>query len=178
MKSPTVLAGLVVLAVLACCALVAPLGIQPDVGLGLVGLGLGMSFLMADRQARGTRALPAAAASTVYGAAIDLGLGERGDFLANAEFKLSAPAVTTVMAPDTRTFTYSIVHSENSDLSEPTVLVASCIVQTGAGGAGAAADSYTFRAPVDVKRYVGVKIVSGASTANASTVSATLEVLT
>ena len=70
---------------------------------------------------------------------------------------------------------YSISQSDNADLSSPTVLYSSVIVQTGAGGAGAAAATYTCRLPVDVKRYVGVRIVSGASTADASSVSATLE---
>ena len=33
---------------------------------------------------------------------------------ARAEFKLSAPALNATMAPDTRTFTYSIIHSDNA----------------------------------------------------------------
>ncbi len=134
-----------------------------------------MGLALKDTQVKGTRALPSAASTTVDGAAIDLGHSSFGDFVAETEFKLSAPAVNTTMAPDTRTFTYSILHSDNSDLSSPTVLIASCIVQTGAGGAGAAAATYTFRVPVDVKRYIGARVVSGASTADASTVSATLE---
>jgi hypothetical protein len=133
-----------------------------------------MGFGVKDEAVKGTRALPAAASSTVDGAAIDLGHGAKGDFLANAEFKLEAPAVTTTMAPDTRTLTYSIIHSDNADLSAPTVLMPSVIVQTGAGGAGAAAADYTFRPPVDVKRYIGVRIVSGASITDSSARSATL----
>jgi hypothetical protein len=136
-----------------------------------------MGYALKDTQAKGTRALPGAASTTVDGAAIDLGHGSFGDFVAPCEFKLSAPAVTTTMAPDTRTFTYSILHSDNADLSSPTVLLASVIVQTGAAGAGAAAATFTFRPPVDVKRYLGARVVSGASTADASTVSATLEAL-
>lgn len=138
---------------------------------------LGMGFLMKDASLKGTRALPAAASSTVDGAAIDLKHGSYGDFLADCELKLSAPAVNATMAPDTRTFTYSILHSDNSDLSSPSVLYPSVIVQTGAGGVGAAAATYTVRLPVDVKRYVGARVVSGASTADASSVSATLELL-
>lgn len=134
-----------------------------------------MGYALKDVQVKNTRALPAAASSTVDGAAIDLGHGANGDFVAPAEFKLTAPAVNTTMAPDTRTFTYSIIHSDNADLSSPSVLIASIIVQTGAGGAGAATANATFRPPVDVKRYLGVRIVSGASTADASAVSATLE---
>jgi hypothetical protein len=134
-----------------------------------------MSLALKDTQFKNTRALPAAASATVDGAALDLGHGSLGDFLAQAEFKLSAPAVNATMAPDTRTFTYSIIHSDNADLSSPSVLYSSVITQTGAGGAGAAAATYTFRVPVDVKRYLGTRVVSGASTADASSVAATLE---
>jgi hypothetical protein len=136
-----------------------------------------MSYALKDAQVKNTRALPAAASATVDGAALDLGHGSFGDFVANAEFKLSAPAVNATMAPDTRTFTYSIIHSDNADLSSTTVLYPSVIVQTGAGGVGAAATSHTCRLPVDVKRYVGARIVSGASTGDASSVAATLEAL-
>ena len=95
-----------------------------------------MSLALKDAQIRNTRALPASASATVDGAALDLGHGSFGDFVAQAEFKLSAPAVNATMAPDTRTFTYSIIHSDNADLSSPLVLYSSVIVQTGAGGAG------------------------------------------
>ena len=105
----------------------------------------------------------------------DLGHGALGDFVAQTEFKVSAPAVNTTMVTDTRTMTYSIIHSDNSDLSSPSVLISSIITQTGAGGAGAAAASATFRVPLDMKRYLGVRIVSGISTTDSSAVSATLE---
>lgn len=132
-----------------------------------------MGFQVKDDAVKNTRALPAAASSTVDGAAIDLGHGSKGDFLANSEFKLEAPAVTVGMLPNTKTFTYSIIHSDNADLSAPTVLMPSVIVQTGAAGAGAAAADYTCRLPVDVKRYVGVRITSSDSTTDASARSAT-----
>lgn len=136
-----------------------------------------MGFGLKDTQLKNTRALPAAASSTVDGGAIDLGHGSKGDFVAQAELKISAPAVTTTMAPDTRTFTYSVIHSDNADLSSPSVLYSSVITQTGAGAAGAEATDVTVRLPVDVKRYVGVRVVSGASTTDASAVSATTELL-
>jgi hypothetical protein len=136
-----------------------------------------MGYALKDTQVKNTRALPAAASATVDGAAIDLGHGTYGDFVAPCELKVSAPAVNTTMAPDTRTFTYSVIHSDNSDLSSPTVLYSAVITQTGAGGAGAAATTATVRAPVDVKRYVGLRIVSSASTGDASSVAATLEAL-
>ena len=134
-----------------------------------------MGLALKDALVKGTRALPSAASTTVDGAAIDLGHGSFGDYVAPSEFKLTAPALTTTMAPDTRTMTYSVIHSDNADLSSPTVLYASFLTQTGAGGVGAAAASATFRVPVDVKRYLGLRIVSGVSIADSSTVSATLE---
>src|SRR5262245_20059918 len=109
-----------------------------------------MGFALKDVQLKNTRALPSAAAPTVDGAAIDLGHGASGDLVANAELKISAPAVNTTMAPDTRTFTYSVIHSDNADLSSPAIINSACIVQTGAAGAGAAATSITMRLPVDV----------------------------
>lgn len=136
-----------------------------------------MGFGLKDAQLKNTRALPAAASSTVDGAAIDLEHGSQGDFLANAELKVTAPAVTTTMVPDTRTMTYSVIHSDNANLSSPSVLYSSVIVQTGAGSAGAAETSVTVPLPVDVKRYVGVRIASGASTTDSSAVSATAELL-
>lgn len=158
------------------CALLAPS--TAEAGAWLAFGALGMGFLNTDLQLTKTRALPASASATVDGAAIDLGHGAFGDFLADAELKLSAPATNATMTPDTRTMTYSIIHSDNSDLSAPSVLYSSVLVQTGAGGAGAAAATVTVRLPVDVKRYVGVRIVSGASTADASAVAATLQLLT
>lgn len=136
-----------------------------------------MGYEVKDASVKATGALPAAASSTVDVCAIDLKHSSRGDFLANCEAKVSAPAVNTTMAPDTRTFTYSVIHSDNANLSSPTVLYSGVITQTGAASAGAAAATATVRLPVDVKRYVGVRIVSGASTTDASAVSATLQLL-
>jgi hypothetical protein len=136
-----------------------------------------MGYGVKDEQLKNTRALPSAASTTVNGAAIDLGHSSKGDVVAPFDVKISAPAVNTTMAPDTRTFTYSLIQSDNADLSAPDVINSACIVQTGAGGAGAAAATFTTRVPVDAKRYLGVRITSGASTADASTVSATLELL-
>lgn len=136
-----------------------------------------MGLALKDAQLKNTRILPGAASTTVDGAAIDLGHGSFGDCIAPFEVKLSAPAVNTTMAPDTRTFTYSIISSASADLSGPVVVYPSVIVQTGAASAGAAAATATVRLPVDVLRYVGVRVVSGASTTDATAVSATLELL-
>lgn len=138
---------------------------------------LGTGFLLKDAALKGTRALPAAASATVDGGALDLGHEANGDFLANCEVLVSAPAVNATMAPDTRTFTYSVIMSDASNLGTPTVIHSAIITQTGAGGAGAAAATARVRLPVDVKRYIGLRIVSGASTGDASSVSGTIELV-
>lgn len=134
------------------------------------------NFNLKDTLVKVTRALPAAASSSVTSAsAIDLGHGANGNPLFKGELLLSAPAVTTTMAPDTRTLTYDIIHSDNSDLSSPVTIVAAAILQTGAGGVGAAAATFRFKPASNSKRYVGVKVTSGASITDSSAVSATLE---
>jgi hypothetical protein len=119
-----------------------------------------------------SKALPNGA-DTATSPSLDLGpttaWGQRD---ASVEFKLSAPALAVGELPDGETMTYSILTSDNADLSSPTVLMPSVIVQTGAGGAGAAAASYLFRLPSDSQRYLGFKAVnSGAGDASAKSAS-------
>lgn len=134
------------------------------------------NFNLKDANLKVSRALPASASASVTSAtAIDLGHGSNGNPLFSGELLVTAPAVNTTMAPDTRTFTYDLVSSANSDLSSPTTVVAGIIVQTGAGGVGAVGASARYKPASDSKRYYGVKITSGASTTDASAVSATLE---
>ena len=132
-----------------------------------------------------TRALPAAASTAVTSGSIDLGLTAKGELATDSEFELVAPALTTTMAPDTRTMTYALLLSANSDMSSPTIFDASFIVQTGAGGVGAATVTRRFRLPRSPnisgginpasKRYLGFKVTSGASITDSSAVSATLD---
>lgn len=124
-----------------------------------------------------TRALPASTTAVTSASAIDTGkstsLGHQGG---EFEFLLSAPAVTQAQLPDTKTFTYDIIHSDNADLSSPSTLIEDCIVQT--GSTGAAANSYRFRLPSSAKRYIGFKVTpSGSGTGDASAATATLEAL-
>lgn len=138
---------------------------------------MGNSYGVRDAATKLTKALPNGAASTTPSAGIDLQNSSRGDFSADVEFLLSAPALTTGEAPDTRTCTYDIIHSDNADLSSPVTLMPGVIVQTGAGGAGAAAATYRFKAPTNVKRYLGCKATGGTSFGNASGKNMTLEAL-
>jgi len=156
-------------------ALVAPTNTFECATAGM--LMLGMARLQTDAQCRATRALPAAPSTTVDGAAIDLGLSSRGDFLGGAELRISAPALNATILPDTRTMTYSVIHSDNANLSGASVLLSSVINQVGAAGAGADEATVDVALPIDVKRYVGLRITSGASTTDASTKTATAELV-
>ena len=130
-----------------------------------------------DANVKLTRALPASTAAMTTASSIDTGkassLGHQGG---EHEYLLSAPLVTTAQLPDSKTFTYDIIHSDNSDLSSPVTLISALITQTGAGGAGAAAATKKFRLPSDAKRYIGFKVTASASgTGDASAATATLE---
>jgi len=129
-----------------------------------------------DTELKRTKALPNGAASTTCDA-FDLGHGSHGDFLADAELKISAPAVVVGDLANGDTLKYDVIHSDNADLSSSSALIAAAITQTGAGGAGAAAATYVCRLPVDVKRYVGVKCTNSGS-GDASDKSMTVELLT
>lgn len=126
-------------------------------------------------------ALPSAASTTVNSKPIDLQKTRHGNMLTLCEIEVSAPAVSTTMVPDTRTQTYSLITGDaldaNGNIDNATVLQSSVIVQTGADGAGAAATTARVRLSESVKRYVALRIVSGASTTTAAAVKATLDLL-
>lgn len=136
---------------------------------------VGMGFLLKDNQLVVTKALPAGA-SAVTSDAIDLGHGSSGDFLADVEVLISAPALAVGQLADTTTIIYDLIMGDSSDLtSSPTTIIAAAITQTGAGGAGAAAATYQCRLPVDVKRYVGIKATkTGAASAAAASLTVQL----
>lgn len=137
------------------------------------------SYNAKDAALRKSDALPAAASTTKNGTALDLGaaLSQNGTRLAPCELKLSVPAVTTTMVPNTKTITYSIESAVDAAFSAPIALATGCIVQTGAGGAGAAAAEFRMKLPTNCARYVRAKAVSGADVTNSSAVSMTLELL-
>jgi len=124
---------------------------------------------------KSTRALPTGA-SAVTGTAIDMGNPAGNDFLAECELLLSAPALAVGELANASTMTYDIVQSVNSDMSSPTTLLAGVLVQTGAGGVGAAATTKRIALPSNVSRYIAPKATNSAA-ADASAKSVTLEVL-
>lgn len=136
------------------------------------------TFAVRDSSLKSTRALPNGAATVNSATGIDLGhLNTKGGrLLAEIEFLLTYPTVTTSQLADTTTITYSIITSASSDMSSPTVLMPGIAVQTGASSAGATGGTYRFRLPTDCQRYVGLRAVkTGAADASAAT--ATLEML-
>jgi len=125
-----------------------------------------------------SRALPASTSAVTSAAALDLQASARSDFVARVELLLSAPAVTTAQLPDTKLMTYDIIDSVNADLSSPRIIAPGVIVQTGAGGAGAAGATFRWKPPTNARRYYGIRITPSASgTGDASGVSATLQLL-
>lgn len=130
------------------------------------------SFTAQDANFRTTQALPNGAATVNQAAGFDLMNSPTGDFLAECELRVAAPALTTGELADAGTNIYFAIGSTSADLSNPT-LIQEIGRQTGAGGAGAAAAAYRWRAPTNVPRYVGIRITKSAA-GNASAKSATV----
>lgn len=114
-------------------------------------------------------ALPGAASTTVTGAAIDFGADTVKP--ENVEIDVAVPALSDTILPSTRTMTIIV---ETSTTSVFTAVAREIYrkVLTGAG-AGWVATIHRCRLPSDCERYVRLKITSGASTTDASAVSAT-----
>lgn len=168
-------AGLVMAAIVLICAAIGGMPAFWAAG-SLFAFGA-IGFLMKDALKKVTRALPAAASSTVNSTGIDLEEGTRGDFLADCEVLVSAPALNTTILPDTKTMTYSIQHDTDSAFGTAVTIANALITQTGAGGVGAAATTARFRLPTNVKQFIRLQITSGALTTDASATSATMELV-
>lgn len=150
---------------LVCAAFLSPPGWAEPLGLGAVAA---MTFALGDAMFSETRALPNGAA-TVNSTGFNLRSSVTGDFLANCEFLIQAPALTTGQLADTQTMKYSIQHSNASDFSGA-VTEADLITQTGAGGAGSVAAEKRWRPPTNVGSYVRLRVIkSGAGDASAAT---------
>jgi hypothetical protein len=147
---------------------------------------LAMSFSggpnVRDANLKATLALPNAASTTVNQATgFDTEHTTLADMLALLELLFTAPALTTVQLPNAATMTYNLIGSAAANMSAPTILQQNVIVQTGAGGVGAALATARARLPTNFAatglRYIGIQIVSGATATNSSAVSATHEML-
>lgn len=116
-------------------------------------------------------AMPAAAEATVATPAIDLGVGtdHPGRTRAHDSLHLVVPALTATMLPDDTTATYTVEVSEDGETYAP-LYGTDLVVQTGADGAGAAAQIVSVALPRPCPRYVRGAATLGALTTDASAV--------
>lgn len=136
---------------------------------------VGMAFTVRDAQLKQTKALPSGA-SSVYTDGFDLGHGSKGDFLADVELLISAPALAVGQLANGSTMKYSVQHDTDPAFGTAVVLHTDVITQTGAGGVGAAAATQSVRLPVDVNRYVRIRVTNSAA-ADASAAAVTAELM-
>lgn len=116
-------------------------------------------------------ALPAAASTSTSSAAIDLGTDPFKP--ENIELDLALPALSTTIAPDTRTVTVIWETSTVSNFASIDATIFSKVL-TGAGGVGIAAQTgLKCRLPSNCARYVRATVTFGASTTTGAAVNAT-----
>jgi hypothetical protein len=129
-----------------------------------------------DANLKQTKALPNGA-NTIYTDAFDLGAQSgKQACLAQCELLISAPALVVGDLADAATMKYGVQCDNDAAFGSPKTLALEALVQTGAGGAGAAAAKARFRLPSDCERYVRISAVnSGAG--DASDKSVTVELL-
>jgi hypothetical protein len=114
--------------------------------------------------------LPAAASTSTQSTGIDLGAeAYKPEAI---ELELAVPALSTTIAPDTRTATYIIETSTTSNFAAIDQTLYSEVF-TGAGAAGIGAKTKRVRLPSNCARYVRAKVTFGASMTDGSAVSAT-----
>lgn len=134
------------------------------------------AYNLKDAALKVTKALPAGAASTTSDA-INTVKTSRGTQPGDMELLLTYPALLLAALPDTKTMSYSIVCSDNADLSSPTVIAPNIAVQTGeTANASAAGGTFRYRIPADGKAYWGAK-ATGVATVDGSASSMTLELV-
>lgn len=116
--------------------------------------------------------------ATVTTTGFDLGaMTPAGAFEAGCELEISAPALNTTQLPNADTCTYSVESSVDSAFSSPIVVADKVLVQTGAGGAGAAAAVEKFKLASNIERYVRVKAVLAGTTGDCSGASMVVSLL-
>lgn len=132
---------------------------------GLAGLAAAVVGLR-DAALKATVQLPTGAASA-YTAGLDLCNDTPDADPRGLELEVVAPALTTAKLPDTKTLTYDLQHDDAVGFGTVATLAAAVIVQTGAGGTGAAGQTIRFAVPSTCKRYVRLKVTGVATVAPA-----------
>lgn len=112
-----------------------------------------------DASLKKTTVLSVNAAAT-NSAGIDLGHSTKGIAPGDMELLITAPAMAIAELADAQTLTYALIHDTDSAFGSPVVLLDNLIVQTGAGGAGAAAATKQIRLPSNTNRYIRVRVTA------------------
>lgn len=128
---------------------------------------------MKDQNAMVEKAHPAATA-TANSDAIDLGSKAPGPLTEEVQVRLYSGAAPTLA--DTRTLTTKLQDSADGVTFADVPAIAS-IVQTGAGGAGAAAVERVIYLPPSIRRYIRLTSTASASTGDQTGVKFGLELL-
>lgn len=128
---------------------------------------------MKDQNAMVSKAHPAAGA-TANSDAIDLGSKTPGPLTDKIQARIYSGAAPTLA--DTRSLTVSLQDSADGVTFAAVPSVAT-MVQTGAGGAGAAAVERTIYLPPNIRRYVRVSSTASASTGDQTGVTFGLDLL-
>ncbi|MBN2132872.1 MAG: hypothetical protein JW741_25460 [Sedimentisphaerales bacterium] len=116
--------------------------------------------------------------ATVVTVGMDLGaLTARGARLEDCELLIEAPALDTTQLPNGDTNTYSIETDDDVAFGSAKIVANGVIIQTGAGGVGAAAATARFKIPSDCERYIRVKSILAGGTGDCSGVSMTASLL-
>jgi hypothetical protein len=116
--------------------------------------------MLRDGELQATKALPTGA-GTIYTDGIDLEHDASGVFVADCELLIEAPALAVADLGDGATMVYDVEHSDDGVTYED--LANRVLVQTGAGGAGAAVAEARFRLPSTVKRHIRVAATNSAA---------------
>ena len=136
---------------------------------------MGLPLFAQDANLIASGNLPTATSSTTSSTALDLGMGVMDQFAAErVNFTINAPALAVGELPNGDTVTYSVWSSPNANLSSPVEYIPSALVQTGAGGVGAAANTFTFSVPSTINRYLFVEATTGAGAAASANTAFTL----
>lgn len=126
-----------------------------------------------------TTSLPSSA-STVYSASLDLGDPVSGIPYSTTEivnFQIVAPDLSSSpKIADAGTVTYTVQDSADN-VTFAAITGLSTLVQTGAGGTGAAAATRTIKLPPATRRYVRVSAVTATSPGDLSTASFTTQLV-
>jgi len=106
---------------------------------------------------------------TVQTTGFDLGaIGDRDVRPDELEIWIRSPALNTTQLPDADTLTWSVESDDNSGFTSALIVADKVMVQTGAGGAGAAAKECRFKIPPGCERYVRIKAVAAGGTGDIS----------